>query len=288
MPAGQPFTKLCQMLARPRAHGRADLHLHTIHSDGKYTPAQLVDLARRSGLSAIAVTDHDTLEGIAPAEHAAEAYIEVIPGVEITAEYRGREFHLLGYFFDRDNAPLRAALDHLRSERVGRFREMVGRLHGLGVHIKEERIAQLRPSSALGRRHLAELIVEAKKAATVREAFQRYLGDEGRAVVPKTRLPVADAIALVRGAGGVASWAHPNSECSLETLRDLRQLGLAAIEVEYPAFRPSRMKELREWASLLELAVTGGSDCHGPDEPKRAVGACSITRDELQRVRDMI
>src|SRR5688572_5097474 len=119
MPAGQPFTKLCQSLARPRAHGRADLHLHTIHSDGNYTPAQVVDLARRSGLSAIAITDHDTLDGIAPAERAAETLLEVIPGVEITAEYRGREFHLLGYFFDRDNAPLRAALDHLRSERVG-------------------------------------------------------------------------------------------------------------------------------------------------------------------------
>jgi predicted metal-dependent phosphoesterase TrpH len=165
---------------------------------------------------------------------------------------------------------------------------MVERLRSLGVHIEAGEIANVGAAGTLGRRHLAELIVQAKKASTVREAFHRYLGDHGRASVPKTRLPVADAIALVRNAGGVASWAHPNYDCSMESLTELKRLGLGAIEAEYPAFRSSRVKELRHLAASLGLAVTGDSDCHGPNEPHRAVGASSITHDELSRLREMI
>jgi 3',5'-nucleoside bisphosphate phosphatase len=287
MPAGQPFTQLCQALSRPRYFGRVDLHLHTTFSDGTYSPAEVVDLARRSGLSAIAITDHDTLAGILPARRAAEPSLEVITGVEITSEFHGRELHLLGYYVQLDNAPLRRALDHLRSERCHRFREMVKRLASLGVHMEEES-THLAENTTPGRRHLAEMLVQAKKVATVREAFQRYLHDNGRADVPKTRLPVAEAIALVRGANGVAAWAHPIYDCSKETLLELRQMGLGAIEVEYPTFRANRIKELRLWAKELGLAITGGSDCHGPGLPQRSVGASSISHEELQRLHAMI
>ncbi len=286
MPTGQPFTQLCHTLARPRYHGRVDLHLHTTFSDGTYSPAEIVDLARRSGLSALAITDHDTLAGIAPTQCAAGAALEVISGVEITTEFRGRELHLLGYCFDPDNASLRAALDHLRTERISRFHEMVERLHAIGVHIEETQIANLGSEATLGRRHLAELLVRAKKASSVREAFQRYLGDRGRASVPKTRMPVADAIAAVRGANGVAAWAHPNYDCTRETLIELKNLGLGGLEAEYPAFRRGRIQELRRLAKELRLAVTGGSDCHGPGQPNRAVGASSISREELMRLME--
>src|SRR3954453_19103503 len=133
MPARQPFTQLCQQLARPRHAGRADLHVHTTFSDGTYTPAEIVALARRSGLAALAVTDHDTLDGIAPARQAAGAALEIISGVEITTEFRGRELHLLGYFVRADDGPLRLALARLSAHRAERFREMVRRLEGLGV-----------------------------------------------------------------------------------------------------------------------------------------------------------
>lgn len=286
MPAGQPFTQLCQALNRPRHYGRADLHLHTTSSDGTYTPAQLVDLARRSGLSAIAITDHDTFAGVVPARQAAGASVEVMAGVEITAEFRGKELHLLGYDFDLANEPLRVALDHLQEERVGRFHEMIERLQGLGVQFSPEDVSKWTGAPSLGRRHLAEMLVQAKKASSVREAFQRWLGDERKAAVPKTRLPVAEAIALVRAAGGVASWAHPNYHCTRESVLELKSVGLAAIEAEYPAFRASRARELRRLAASLDLAISGGSDCHGPDEPKRAVGVCSISREELLRLRN--
>jgi len=288
MPIGQPFTQICQTLARPRYFGRVDLHLHTTFSDGEYTPAQVVDLARRSGLSAIAITDHDTLAGIEPTRQAAAGAIDVVSGVEITAEFRGKELHLLGYCFDAADIALCRALDYLRAERVGRFRAMVERLRELGVPVEEEAIAGLGDEASLGRRHLAELIVRTKKAATVREAFHRYLGDHGQATVPKTRLPVADAIRLVRSAGGVASWAHPNYHCNMDSLSELKRFGLGAIEAEYPAFRPTRIRELRELARQLGLAVTGGSDCHGPGQPHRAIGASSISHEELLRLRDMI
>ena len=132
------------------------------------------------------------------------------------------------------------------------------------------------------------MLVQAKKADTVRNTLRRYLGDHGRATVPKTRLPVADAIALVRGATGVAVWAHPTYDCNKDSLLELRQMGLGAVEAEYPAFAAGRTKELRGLAQELGLAVTGGSDCHGPDQPNRAIGAGSISHDELLQLRAKI
>jgi hypothetical protein len=287
MPAQQPFTALCQAAGRPRHAGRADLHLHTTFSDGTYTPAEVVDLARRTGLSALAVTDHDTLGGVGPARAAAAGTdVEVIAGVEITAEYRGRELHLLGYFVAPDDPPLNAALAMIRRHRAERFAEMVERLRQCGVHLNgEERQVSAAPES-LGRRHLAELLVRAGRVRTVREAFTRYLGDHGRAAVPKKRLPAAEALALVRGAGGVAAWAHPPYDCTPDSLAELRALGLGAVEAEYPDVRPSRGRQLREWAAALGLAVTGGSDCHGPG--RRSVGAYTVSADELERLRRLV
>jgi predicted metal-dependent phosphoesterase TrpH len=284
MPAQQPFTALCQAAGRTRHAGRADLHLHTTFSDGSYSPAEVVDLARRAGLSAVAVTDHDTLGGVAPARAAAAGCaVEVIAGVEITAELHGRELHLLGYFVAPDDLPLNAALAMVRRHRAERFGAMIERLRQCGVHLDGEAPAA---PEALGRRHLAELLVRAGRVRTVREAFTRYLGDNGRAAVPKKRLPAAEALALVRGAGGVAAWAHPPYDCTPDGLAELRALGLGAVEVEYPDVRPSRARQLRQWAAALGLAVTGGSDCHGPG--RRAVGACTVSAEELERLRRLV
>jgi predicted metal-dependent phosphoesterase TrpH len=287
MPARQPFTALCRTLSRGPAAGRADLHLHTTHSDGLYTPTQVVELARRSGLSAVALTDHDTLGGLAEAQAAARGTsVEVIAGAEITCEHRGRELHLLAYFV-RPDAALVGALDRLCRHRADRFRHMVERLRACGVSLDEGEVCADAAPGSLGRRHLAELLVKARRVGSVREAFARYLKDNGRASVPKLQLPVAEAIALVRGAGGVAGWAHPSYDCTREALAELRRLGLGAVEAEYPATRPARTRELRGWARELGLAVTGGSDCHGPDQPRRAVGACGVSAAEVDALRTM-
>src|SRR5579885_1285188 len=148
MPARQPFTALCRAAARTRSHGRADLHLHTAHSDGRYTPAQVVELARRSGLAAVALTDHDTLAGVPEAQAAAAGTgVEVVPGVEISSEWRGAELHLLAYFVRVEDGPLQEALGWLRACRAERFWEMARRLRGCGVSLDE---GELRAQAAAG------------------------------------------------------------------------------------------------------------------------------------------
>jgi predicted metal-dependent phosphoesterase TrpH len=265
---------------------RVDLHLHTNRSDGAYTPAQIVDLARRAGLPALALTDHDTTDGIAEAR-AAAADLEIVPGVEITTEFQGREFHLLAYYFRPDDLPLLGALSTLRQRRAERFREMVDRLRPLGVTVDSAAVDAALAHPVVGRRQLAELLVETRQVSTVRQAFSRYLGDSGGIAIPPVRLPVANAVALVRKAGGVAAVAHPAYDCTRETLATLAALGVHAVEVEYPSFRPSRSGELRGWAAELGLATTGGSDCHGPDDHHRAVGARGVSVAELDRLRSL-
>src|SRR5262249_18719618 len=158
--------------------------------------------------------------------------LEVIAGVEITCEFHQRELHLLGYFVDPAEPALAAALAGIRRSRAERFREMVERLHGLGVSVDEQGL-QTSPDG-LGRRHLAVLLVDQGRVGSMREAFGRFLGDDGPAVVPKKRLPVAEGIALVRAAGGVAAWAHPVYDGAYDSLAELARLGLGAVEADYP------------------------------------------------------
>lgn len=285
MPRRQPFTALCQYAALKRSSGRADLHLHSTQSDGTYTPTQVVELAQRSGLSAVALTDHDTLDGIAEARAAAADRVEVITGTEITCEFRSKELHLLAYFIRPDNPALCAALERLRASRCQRFHDMVDRLFQLGVDLDGEEVHRLAASGTMGRRNLAELLVRERHVGSVREAFRRYLMEGGAVVTPKERLAVVEAIGLVRAAGGVAAWAHPSYDCTRESLAELAHHGLGAVEAEYPTMRNSRTRELRGWAAELGLAVSGGSDCHGPEPPQRTVGATTISAEEVELLR---
>jgi len=281
---GSPFTRLCQRLAVLRNPGRADLHTHTHFSDGSYTPAELVERAVKAGLKAVAITDHDTTTGIEPARAAAVGRIEVIAGVEVTAEFRGAELHLLGYFIRPDDPALTAALHGLRIARRERLREMARRLKPLGLSVEDD-VARLPDATTVGRRHLAHILIARGHAGSLHDAFTRWLAVPELAGVPNRRLPVADAIALVRGAGGVASWAHPPADADLRALEQLREMGLGAVECAYPW--PSRAQEtrLRQLARAAGLAVTGGSDSHDPSPPTRAVGARGVTLEEVARIR---
>jgi predicted metal-dependent phosphoesterase TrpH len=327
MPSRQPFTALCQSLRFNRPPGWFDLHMHTVHSDGLYTPAQILELARRSGLAGVAITDHDTLAGAAEAMRLVGAAVlqgqsrrledspsglgsankdgpspraslqalgvpptdsihpEVIPGVEITAEFHNRELHLLGYFVRLDNEDLLSALARLRAARRVRFAKMVEKLRGVGIAIDPETLPD-GGNEALGRRHLANLLVQANRVGSVREAFTRYLGDNGRVAVAKTRLPVDEAITLVHAAGGVAAWAHPSYDALQTGLAELAAMGLDAVEADYPTRRPAQVKAVRDLAASLGLAVTGGSDCHGPDPVRSAVGSRGVNHVELEALRE--
>jgi 3',5'-nucleoside bisphosphate phosphatase len=286
MPTGQPFTALCQGLAELKPAQRAELHVHTTESDGAYTPEQVVELARRVGLAAVAITDHDALAGSARSRAAARG-VEVISGVEITAEHDGREMHLLGYFVRDDDDALNSALAQLRERRRERFHAMADKLRSCGVTIDDASLIAADHGGSLGRRTLAELLCANGRVGSVREAFARYLGDGGPADLPKERLPLDRAIALVRAAGGMTSLAHPRPTMTRSDLATLRDGGLQAIEVEYPTHRANRVRELREWAAVLGMAVTGGSDCHGAEPLYRSIGCRGITIDELDALRQL-
>jgi predicted metal-dependent phosphoesterase TrpH len=268
-------------MSRGPAAGRADLHLHSTASDGVYTPAQVVDLARRCGLAAIALTDHDTFAGLDEARLAAGPGVEVISGSEVTCAHQGQELHILCYFAHPDHPSLSRALDEAQRARRGRFEEMVRRLRQAGVSVLEKEGA--RPAS-LGRRYLAGLLVQQGHASTLREVFSRWLGPGGKAFVPREGLPVGRVLACAREAGGVASWAHPAyDDRTFATLRELAGLGLSAVEVYHPDLTASRSRHLAEMAGKLGLAVSGGSDCHGPGP--RAVGSVTVSNEQLEALR---
>lgn len=290
MPTGQPFTALCHTLARRRpCVGRADLHVHTTFSDGDHTPAEVVNLAHRAGLAALAITDHDSIEGVAEARSAAlGTALEIITGVEISAALEGKDLHLLGYFVREDHPPLRSTLAKLQAHRVERFRDMAQRLRKCGIRLEGPLVESKLAKGCVGRRQLAGLVVQTRQAGSVREVFARYLKEGGPADVPKLRLPVADAIGLVHDAGGVAAWAHPPYDTLQQQGRRLRQLGLDAIEVEYPNRRPATVRSYRAAAVRWGFAVTGGSDYHGPEHARRTVGSCTVSDAEMAALRRLI
>jgi predicted metal-dependent phosphoesterase TrpH len=248
-------------------------------------------LAREARLCAVAVTDHDTLAAVAPAAAAAgelpEPSVEVIPAVEITTSFEGRELHLLGFFVRIDHAELNAALDRLCVARRERFRDYLAELGARGFPIPQDRARLVEEGSAsLGRRHVAGLLAACGHARTLNEAFHRLLGPLRGAVMPKEPLAMYRAIGLVHAAGGVASLAHPPAELTDEQFGRLHEMGLDAVEAEYAWRRSSPAIRLRQIAKQYNLAMTGGSDCHGPDPAHRRIGSYGIAADELNRLRE--
>ena len=294
MPKGSPFTQLCQQAARLAAPVAADLHAHTTASDGDATPGQLVLAAARANLRAIAVTDHDTTAGVGPAQDAAAGLEpgrrrpEVIPGVEVSAAFRGREVHVLGLFIRPDDQKLTAALNDIGESRRERFRAYLHAIPELAPAVDLGLAAAMEAATASpGRRHVALLTVRAGLAKNYHEGFYRFVHRVKDNVPPKRLIPVADAIRLICAAGGVSSLAHPPDRFGDDEFAVLRGLGLTAIEARFPSRSAGRGERLRELASRHGLAVTAGSDSHNPTPPGRVPGCCGVTADELADLRKL-
>lgn len=283
MPRRQPFTALCQRVAALGKPSRADLHVHSTASDGEFTPSQVVHLARQAGLAAVALTDHDTFAGLAEAMAAAEGRVEVIHGVEITAEFDGREVHLLGYFARFDHPDLNAALVKICTSRRQRFEEYCKRLMIPADRVKL--VADATPS--LGRRHVARLLITCGMAKTTDDAFRRCLKPLRGIVSPKHRIPLDEAIALVHAAGGCTSLAHPPEELDEAAFLHMKKMGLDALESEYAWRRSAPAIRLRDIAGRIGLLTTGGSDCHGPTPVHRHIGSVSVNAEQVQRLRQL-
>ncbi|MCS7048987.1 MAG: PHP domain-containing protein [Verrucomicrobiae bacterium] len=258
---------------------RADLHLHTCYSDGLYTPVELVSAACRLGLAVIAVTDHDTLDGLEPVCRAAEGTaVRVLPGVEITAEVGGREIHLLGYFFGDGwrAGPLWAAMEQARQRRVERARRFVEQLNRLGIELTMAEVEACAGPGTIGRLHVAQALVRRGAVKSVDEAFQRFLRRGQPAYVERERMPVGEAIRLVRGAGGVAVLAHPGLNGVDGAIAVMREMGLAGLEVWHTKHTRAQAEHYRALAEQLGLVATGGSDCHGAVGGGPLIGSVTV------------
>ncbi len=243
-----------------------DLHLHTIASDGRLTPTDLVLMAARQGLKTIALTDHDTTDGLPEAYVAARGVpgLRIIPGIELSADVPGDEVHVLGYFINPDDPELQDDLTRFREGRVGRARAMVDKLGELGVQVDWERVQHFAGDGAVGRPHIALAMVEAGYCNEPKDAFPEYLGRNGLAYVERVKLTPAEAVDMIRRAGGVAVLAHPAYMNDMEAgIANLAGIGLSGIEVHYAKYRDDTIRQLARLAREYELIPCGGSDYHG-------------------------
>ena len=257
---------------------RIDLHLHTTHSDGSLSPTEVLRLAHKAGVTALAITDHDIVSGIPEAIAAgAELGVEIIPGVEISSRVGNSELHILGYCLQWQDQELNQRLAALRKSRHSRNPQIIERLRALGLDVTYEEVRALAGTDSVGRPHIARLLMDKQYVTSAKDAFDRYLA-EGRPAYVARELPKpADAIAWIRAAGGVAVLAHPTwakvSGEGLNTLlTTLKAEGLGGIEVHYSTHTKRQTTEYLDLAKRLNLLVTGGSDFHGITKPDIEVG----------------
>jgi predicted metal-dependent phosphoesterase TrpH len=261
-----------------------DLHLHTTASDGKLRPSEVVARAAAAGLRVISVTDHDTVAGLTEARDAARAQdVRLVDGIEITAIEYERDVHVLGYFFDPADASLGAFLEAQRADRVERVREIAARLSGLGYDIDVESLIAAAASCigrSVGRPLLADALVAAGHVADRTEAFDRLLGNNKPAFVPRAGPSLARVTAIIGAAGGIASLAHPGLLGLDEHIPRFAASGLAAIEARHREHDEAAEARYRGLASALGLAVSGGSDFHG--EPATTPGSVVLALEDFQ------
>lgn len=266
--------------------GNADLHTHTYYSDGLLSPEELVKEAALRGLAAVAITDHDSIDGIDEAMDAASFYhIEVIPGVELTA-YEGRiEVHILGFFVQLDSEILMSSMDAVQDARRDRLARMMEQLKAIGIDVASEDIIIDSKNKSVGRLHLAEALVKKNVVGSISEAFNKYLGNDGPVWSPKYDMSVADVIKLVKAAGGVSVLAHPGVLNHDELIPYMVSCGLNGIEACYPRHATVQEDYYRGIARKHGLCISGGSDYHGPGRSAADIGQATITAGELDKIR---
>ena len=267
----------------PIAAALVDLHVHSTASDGSRAPAGVVQEAKRVGLAAIALTDHDTVDGVAEAANAGSAIgVRVVPGVELSAVEGDVETHILGLHLS-DTSELEARLVELRDMRRTRAERIVGRLNELGVRIAMADVLEQAAGGAIGRPHVARAMIADGWAVDFRDAFDRYLGNGKPAFVSKDRLAVSDAIELIHRAGGLAILAHPAQAGTRERVQAFVALGIDGVEVRHPSHSSEDAARLAALVEHFGLVPSGGSDWHGSGEGPRTLGAMRVPAEWLSR-----
>jgi hypothetical protein len=264
----------------------ADLHLHTLFSDGTYSPEELVAQAERQELRALALTDHDTVEGCVPTARACQsAGIEFIAGTELTAEQDSHEIHILGYSIDLLNPRFLTEIGKFQAVRQNRIREMVQRLNEINVPLQEDTVFALANCRAPGRPHVARALVQAGLVGTLDEAFERFLKKNRPAWVPKFKISAADAIDLIHRSGGVAVMAHPGLNRSDEVIPAMVEAGLDGIECFHTKHSAATAEHYLQIAGRFHLLVTGGSDCHGLSKGRPLIGSVRLPYEHVEKLK---
>ena len=243
-----------------------DLHLHTLASDGRLSPTELIQLVANQGLETISITDHDSTEGLAEAYEAAKKfpYMRIIPGIEMSADIPGDEVHVLGYFLDYHDVEFQEMLTELRRGRVGRAQVMVEKLVALGKPVEWERVLHFAGDGTVGRPHIALAMVEAGYFKEPKEAFEEYLGNDGLAYYDRPKLNPTESVAMIRKVGGVPVLAHPTFMNDMEAgIASLKKEGLVGMEVYYAQYDDNTVRHLARLAREYDLIPCGGSDYHG-------------------------
>lgn len=265
----------------------ADLHLHTIYSDGTYTPEELINKASAKGITTVAITDHDTVEAIEPAiEIAGRKNIEVIPAIELTCEYKGLEIHILGYFIEYNNKELLKKLSFLRENRRERMYVMIEKLKKMNIKIEAEQVFKLTVGNVVGRLHLARALVEAGYVHSIYEAFQKYIGEQSPAYVCGFRLSPYEAIRLIRQNRGISVLAHPYSLKRDDLISVFVGYGIRGLEVYYPEHTKTMTSHYKDLADKYGLLVTGGSDCHGNAKSQAQLGSIKLPYELVEKIKE--
>lgn len=294
-----------------------DLHVHSTKSDGTYTPTELVDYAMEKGLSAFALTDHDTVDGLDEAisyaaslrETAAmpessfsspsdaKTIPEVIPGIELSTEYEGKDIHIVGLYLDYTNPAFTAALQNFTDSRLLRNQKMCALLREHQIEITYDMLPETFPDAVITRAHFAQFLLKQGYVKSMKEAFDRYLGDYAPCFVPREKITPVQAIELIRSAGGISVLAHPTlyhmSEKRLEKLlTELKAAGLQAMECIYSTYSPAEERQMRTLAAKLNLLVSGGSDFHGSNKPgldlATGYGRLFIPNEVLENLKNLL
>ena len=275
----------------------ADLHVHSCRSDGILTPSELVDLALQKGLSAFALTDHDTTAGLDEAiSHARGRGIEVIPGIEFSTEYKGRDIHILGLAIDWHSPVFESHIQDFVDSRIRRNRKMCENLSGAGIDISYEKLLAAFPGAVITRAHYARYLLEHGYVKSLPEAFDRYVGDHSPYFVPRQKVTPVQAVNLILQANGLPVLAHPTlyhmSGDALQTLvLQLKEAGLVGIEAVYSTYSAAEERQMRQLAAKNGLLISGGSDFHGANKPGLELatgyhGKLVIPYDIWERLKD--
>ncbi|WP_339099808.1 PHP domain-containing protein [Fusobacterium ulcerans] len=268
------------------------MHIHTIASDGTFTPEEVVKRAKSFGMKTIAITDHDTVDGLAEGKKIAdEVGIEFIQGIEISCNIDNLEVHILGYFLNLEDEEFLTELEELKKARENRNKKVVEKLEKCGIVVDMEKVKNMAPGNIISRVHIANYLVEIGAAFSKNDAFEKYLGKTGAAYVPKENFPPERAVKMLHANGAFVSMAHPklitqNDGILENMISELKKLGLGGLEAVYGTFTPAEKRKYKKMAKRHSLLVTGGSDFHGANREGIDIGDTGLEYSQFRLIKE--